>query len=236
MQSPLEDLVFENYAVADFAESKAADVTAWKLARSAIEYENHLINHRLTWFFSAQAFLLTALFVVLTAPATSLLRRDDGVVILPIVFFLIGFLAIFMCAATSNGLDRAYLALDRVTRHYVRMAKAHGFKRMPPLHAWGKPGLLNTLYIPRVTIGVWIALELVCTLAFAENPFNGLAKSLSLDNYLAIASLIVSVFGVVTSIYLAKARAAARGEEKRYWEVDPEGAFFNPDHAEEAPR
>ena len=220
--------MFSLYQV-DFDETKAPDVTAWKLARSAIEHENNLINHRLTWFFSAQAFLLTVFFVALSSPETSLLRQQNGLIMLPIVFLLVGLLAIFMCAATSNGLDRAYLALDRITRHYVALAKANNFKRTPPLHAWGRPGVLNSLYIPRVTIAVWIALELVCAGVFATTSGTALFKSLSLETYLAIASMLVSIFGVGMSIYLSRMRVATRVAEPRYWEHDPDGAFFNPD-------
>jgi hypothetical protein len=213
----------------DFNESAAPDITAWKLARSAIEHENDLINHRMTWFFSAQAFLLGVFFLALTSDDSSILRQQDNLIFLPIVLGLIGLLAIFMCGATSNGLDRAYLALDRITRHYVKLAKAHNFKRTPPLHAWGKPRILNTLYVPRVTLILWVVLEICCAAIFVSSSASAYLRSISLETYLAISSALVSFFGVWMQVYLSKIRSATRAVEPRYWESDPEGQFFNPD-------
>jgi hypothetical protein len=219
--------MYTTYPV-DFDETKAADVVAWKLARSAIEHENNLINHRMMWFFTTQAFLLSAFFGVLTSSETSFLRLKDNAVFLPIIISLIGFLALFMCAATSRSLEQGFLANDRITRHYVALAKANNFKRMPPLHAWGKPGILHTSNIPRFTILIWIALEILCAVAFitaSGSPF----KSFQLETYLAFASMLVSICGVATHLYLWKLRSANAAREPRYWHSDPHGQFFNPD-------
>jgi len=40
------------------------DVVNWKRVRSALEHENLLVNHRLTWLLSSQAFLFAAFAII----------------------------------------------------------------------------------------------------------------------------------------------------------------------------
>ena len=50
----------------DVNENENKGIIAWKMCRSAIEHENELINHRLTWLFSSQAFLFTGFFLIVS--------------------------------------------------------------------------------------------------------------------------------------------------------------------------
>ena len=127
---------YSGYPESGFNEFTAPDVTAWKLARSAIEHENNLVNHRMTWFFSSQEFLLTAFFVVAQFSDKPVIKDLDSLRMLPVLFVTIGFLAIYMCMVTQNGIERAYAALDDVTAHYDRLREQHRFVRVPPLHFW----------------------------------------------------------------------------------------------------
>src|ERR1051325_4046724 len=55
---------FAYYPSTGFGEASSADVVAWKLTRSAIEHENLLISHRMSWLLQSQAFLLTSFGVL----------------------------------------------------------------------------------------------------------------------------------------------------------------------------
>lgn len=48
--------------MAEWSESQDRYFHDWKRVRSAIEHENNLVNHRLTWLFLAQGGLFTAFF------------------------------------------------------------------------------------------------------------------------------------------------------------------------------
>src|SRR6478735_3272731 len=98
------DHPFDSFQLNDFCESNAPDITVWKLVRSAIEHENALINHRLTWFFSTQAFLLTVFFAVVAYSDKQFFQEMASIETLTVLFLTIGFLAIYMCLVTQNGI------------------------------------------------------------------------------------------------------------------------------------
>jgi hypothetical protein len=47
-----------------FDEFKDREYADWKRIRSALEHENTLVNHRVTWLLTSQAFLIAALVAV----------------------------------------------------------------------------------------------------------------------------------------------------------------------------
>jgi hypothetical protein len=212
-QTDTRDQLYGSYPYDGFNEFCAPDITAWKLARSAIEHENNLINHRLTWFFSAQAFLLTAFFVVVSYSDKPILKELDALRILPVLFLIIGFLAIYMCLVTQNGLERAYTALDNITRHYDQLAARHVFSRTPPLHFWKKPTLFNSRYIPVVTVVMWIALEGVCALARIPS-LQAATAQLTGEQAMFGAGVLLALIGAIAVGYLW---GTSRKREDRYW-------------------
>jgi hypothetical protein len=191
---------YEDYPTCGFNESEAPDVTAWKLARSAIEHENNLVNHRLTWFFSAHLFLMSAFVLTLVNSEKPLLRELQ-----PALFLVIGFLGMYMCMVTNEGLDRALRAMDRVTHHYNVLRRKHKFERTPPLHLWAKPRLMNTKYVPVVTMAMWIAFEVVC--AFASWPTQGTVVS---DKRLIVTGIAIAFMGLLVLAYLVDAVRMSR--------------------------
>lgn len=155
-QNPLIEGPYNTYPV-QFNEASAADVTAWKLARSVIEHENTLVHYRLTWFFSSQGFLVAAFFIILQYSDKPIIKEN-----LVWLILAVGALAIYMCMVTSSGIEGAYRALGHVTEHYEGLKKSLGFKRTPPLHEWSPPSLIDARRVPFVTLIVWVALVALC--------------------------------------------------------------------------
>ena len=55
----------------DWDEFHDIHIVDWKRVRAAMEHENHLVNHRLTWFLSTQAFLFAAFALTFQASTQS---------------------------------------------------------------------------------------------------------------------------------------------------------------------
>jgi len=210
--------VYSAYPDSGFNEFTAPDITAWKLARSAIEHENNLVNHRMTWFFSSQAFLLTAFFVVASYSDKPVIKDLDRLSMLPVLFLTIGFLAIYVCLVTQNGLERAYIALDDITAHYDQLKQQHGFARVPPLHHWRKPALLNTRYVPVVTIVTWIILGSVFALARVPS-IVAFTSGVTLEQAMLTASALLVIGGAISVGYIL---GKARKRTSRHWSRQPE--------------
>jgi hypothetical protein len=58
------EIVYKQLELLRFDEFKDKSLADWKRVRSAIEHENTLVNHRLTWLLSSQAFLFTGFGVI----------------------------------------------------------------------------------------------------------------------------------------------------------------------------
>jgi len=58
--SSTEGKKMSEHGVGGWDEFHDAEIVDWKRVRSAIEHENELTNHRLTWMLNSQAFLFAA--------------------------------------------------------------------------------------------------------------------------------------------------------------------------------
>jgi hypothetical protein len=153
---------YSGYPDQGFNEQQAPDVTAWKLARSAIEHENHLINHRLTWFFSTQGFLLSAFFFLLSQADKPELTQFGVVQDIPLVSIVIGLLAIYMGLATRYGILRASHAIKDINEHYDNLKALHRFSRTPPLHHKRPANVFSASAIPLIMAIMWMFIEIFC--------------------------------------------------------------------------
>jgi hypothetical protein len=159
---------YSNYDPHNFKEFESPDITAWKLARAAIEHENILVNHRLTWLLTSQAFLFTifsGLFVALEREEMKAVRP-----LIPIFMLGTGFLGIYICLVIWNGLSRARTALDNITKHYYRVVKDSfdacneedqeiPSTRTPPLHYWKfRYKYFDQFHLPKAMVIVWVIL------------------------------------------------------------------------------
>jgi len=129
------------------SESYNMEVTNWQRARSVIEHENTLINHRVTWLLVSQAALLAAFGTLYTKLSNGELGKST--------LFLLCFIALIgsvICLNVFYHVRNAQAQLNRITEWWYREAydarehgadfkqKYHDINRIhPPLHFW--PGL-----------------------------------------------------------------------------------------------
>lgn len=161
---------YPKYDPENFKEFEAPDVTAWKLARSLIEHENILVNHRLTWLMTSQAFLFAAFSALFVVWGKDELKTAGPLI--PYFMLATGGLAIYICLVVHNGVYRAYLSLDHVTKHYYRIVKdsfgipqeenqEFPLTRTPPLHNWiFRYKYIDQFYLPLGMVFAWSILVL----------------------------------------------------------------------------
>lgn len=181
---------------AKFCDYSAPDVVAWKLARSAIEHENSLVNHRMTWFISSQAFLFSTFILVFLTGSKGDLKIFEPLLV-PILM-AIGLFAMYVCLVTQDGLDRAFLAIDAVTRQYNELNVMHTPDLIvPPLHYWLAPKIFNLQRLPLVTLFLWVLLVITC-IAYAVPDLRDQLKKLTVEHVLyGLALILVFGFGYV---------------------------------------
>jgi len=104
-----------------FDEFKDEDFANWKRVRAAIEHENTLVNHRLSWLFSSQAFLFTAFTVLFNtwknSNSTTDIATKNQFLFLLILIALIGF---FICLFIQRGLNAAEDHLQELDKWWYR--------------------------------------------------------------------------------------------------------------------
>lgn len=119
----LEDIEFDEFKDKNYAD--------WKRVRAAIEHENTLVNHRLSWLFSSQAFLFTAFTVLFNTwknsqtvqsgianPTIDIATKNQFLFLL-ILIALIGF---FICLFIQRGLNAAEDHLQELDKWWYRKA------------------------------------------------------------------------------------------------------------------
>lgn len=167
--------VFSKYwSDSSFQDFSAPDIVAWKLARSAIEHENSLVNQRMTWFLTGQAFLMTAFFLIVVADikGTGVLVKQFASVLL----LVIGVYGAYLSLITYEGLNRAFIATSRITEGYNNLRLGNMFDPIvPPLHLWEDPNLMHQQNLPIFSVGLWAALVVIA--ACSLNPSYGAAIS-----------------------------------------------------------
>lgn len=100
------NLVLQRLNDLQFDEMKDKEFANWKRVRISIEHENHLVNHRLNWLFSSQAFLFTAFVVVFNAWKSIQDSLDSGNHFLYLLG-IISMVGVFTCLSIQNGLNAA---------------------------------------------------------------------------------------------------------------------------------
>ncbi len=150
-----------------FDESKMPEITAWKLARQALEHENLLINNRFTWLFQAQAFLFASFFLAITNldkfPNYS---KAGGSPVGSMLMFVIAALAVYVCLVTHTSVGLANEELDRITDQYDKLRKQYTSPLVPPLHNRDRRNMrpFDQRTLPIVATILWIGAMFVYSL------------------------------------------------------------------------
>jgi heme/copper-type cytochrome/quinol oxidase subunit 4 len=88
------------------------EIVDWKRCRQAIEHENQLVNHRLSWLFASQGFLFAAFGAIWNGWKYSASTRDSTDPITSIfVLMIICFVGIVVCAGIQKSLLEAEMQL-----------------------------------------------------------------------------------------------------------------------------
>lgn len=125
----------------------------WHRVRNAIEHENELVNHRVTWLLVSQGALFAAFGTMFSKWLES---PSNSITALPL--FMISFLGVVLCANIYVNISAAHTQLGRLTKWWYREAyqRVEGpkletkdpryleacaaYDRMllyhPPLHLW----------------------------------------------------------------------------------------------------
>jgi hypothetical protein len=151
-----------------FEESKDRGFADWKRVRSAIEHENTLTNHRLTWLLTSQAFLFAALGVIFAAWAKNEIRQPHAVDKVKVVLSCICFVGLLMCLSVHRTTKAARIQLETLDDWWH---KTRRLPRINPDHpeiqgwrvGWFEP-VINSAAIPAWLGAVWLALFAIMAL------------------------------------------------------------------------
>ncbi len=172
-------------------ESQDPDFANWKRIRLAVEHENLLLNSRMTWLLSAQAFLLAAYVLVFTA--TARLDFTPGrVVEANFLLYALTALGIFASGYLSLGLKAAYDQHYELVEWWSR--NRLNPDRHPPI-CGAEPRAFFLVYVPYYVFGlsfvlIWVALAFVPRAQHAES-------------YRRFVEAIVQQYGVLALVVLA---------------------------------
>jgi hypothetical protein len=100
------DQVFQRLQDLRFDEFKDKEFANWRRVRASVEHENTLVNHRLSWLFSSQAFLFSAFILVFNAWKSSSGGLATGSHF-PYLLSIISIVGILICLSIQRGLNAA---------------------------------------------------------------------------------------------------------------------------------
>jgi len=100
-----------------FDEFKDQEYADWRRIRLAVEHENTLVNHRITWLLTSQAFLIAALVGVFNEA-----QKPEGINVDQawLFSFAIAFISIIICFAIGRSLAEASFQLDHLDKWWYR--------------------------------------------------------------------------------------------------------------------
>jgi hypothetical protein len=100
-----------------FDEFKDKEYADWRRIRLAVEHENTLVNHRITWLLTSQAFLIAALVGIFNeAQKPEGINADQAW----LFSFAIALISITICFAIGRSLAEASFQLDHLDKWWYR--------------------------------------------------------------------------------------------------------------------
>lgn len=163
-------------------------LTQWKLVRSAIEHENILKNHRVTWFLATQLFLFTGFTTIFVETIKKDLAFSSlKVYAILLIVFLLG---IYVCVLAWANLRAAQKMIRRLqswwlihchTRNddlksWILSAKYfEGQTSFPPINGMFTSNLhlvFDEVQLPVALAIFWLILFYVTTIIVLQNRFN----------------------------------------------------------------
>lgn len=168
------------------------DMANWKRVRSCIEHEDALVNHRMSWMWAFNGFLLAAYALVLSRfkeLAGSSVRE-----LAQVVLVLIPFLGIMLCISVWQGIRAAMTQIDYLNNWWTgKVGKDE--KEHPRLighsHPWFNHDRLISHGLPVTMIIAWTALILV-----QWRILTGAPQGVWIAVLAVIAAFVTYLFGI----------------------------------------
>ncbi len=178
------------------------EIVDWKRVRSAIEHENELTNHRLTWMLNSQAFLFAAF--ALTFQAST--KKDVAESFLPFYKYVLAGISvtgILAAAYLASGLAAAQRQHEELEKWWACRKKEQS--RHPPIS--GKAPLL---FLPLPYHGfpfIFILGWLVFTTVTLKDVLLQYADKIGI-----VLLVVVTIIGLVTIGFMLGRRATSNAE------------------------
>jgi hypothetical protein len=195
----LSDLVFSRIKDlhTEWDEFRDPQMVDWRRVRGAIEHENLLINHRLTWLFTSQIFLF-AFFGAVFTPWIKDEVKDPARHYVPFVLGAVSVLAIIVCLIIQDATRAAVHQIGRLQTWWS--AKNPPTTKHPHIQNW-RPGVLRRLFwsefIPLWFVFAWAVLLFGVALDLLY-PIKGF-----IEQYGIILSAVTGILVAVVTISVA---------------------------------
>jgi hypothetical protein len=189
-----------------FDEMKAPDITMWRLTRSAIEHENTLVNHRITWLMTSQGVLLAAFALIFLAWAKGEIKNHDYLI--PVILGLLSLYGIYLCLTIHRSLHFAHRQLGRLHDRFKKFLVDNDIaERTPPLQYRIAPlplGVGGTESLGSATLLVWLAMLLFVCFGILEPFRDWLSKNGMIVTAIGGACLVLVAIVLVLGIRIGR--------------------------------
>jgi hypothetical protein len=186
------------------------DIIDWKRVRSAIEHENELYNHRLTWLFTSQGFLLTAfgfLYEKMFVHSASASKLSFLLVVICIAGMLVSFFigGALQWASKQRDVLRGWWELKFACKC---MREKH-----PSVTLEGSMTILDQLsrteWIPYLFVLMWIVILLIITLP-SSPVFQSVVSGAHAVYGVIFAFLVFMMVGFVAGMCTAQIQSSCK--------------------------
>lgn len=221
------NLVFQRLQDLKFDEFKDKEAANWRRVRAFIEHENALINHRLSWLFSSQAFLFTAFTLVFNVWKSSSGGLGAGNHF-PYLLSIISGVGILICLSIQRGLNAAEEQIRLLDKWWLRrwdnqlgqhvvwknrsernLALEKQSLKHPPLQGFIRRVWLDRWLtystVPTIFLLAWALIVVLIVFDFSSAVGNFLGK----QGFLILSYIAVAIVALVIKEFIGRIRSNA---------------------------
>ena len=190
-------------------------LTQWRLVRSAIEHENTLKSHRVTWFLATQLFLFTGFTsIFVEAVKSDYLFRSFKVYAALVIIFLMG---IYVCVLAWVNLRAAQKMIARLQNWWLIHCRntsndlegwimsvkyGKGQQSFPPVNGIFTSNMhviFDEIQLPVALAAFWLVLFMVTTIIVFQKRFEACKiNNFDLACWLPPAIVIIIILAIPT--------------------------------------
>jgi hypothetical protein len=188
-------------------------LTQWRLVRSAIEHENTLKSHRVTWFLATQLFLFTGFTsIFVEAVKSDFLFRSLKVYAALVIIFLMG---IYVCVLAWVNLRAAQKMIARLQNWWLIHCRntsndlegwimsvkyGKGQQSFPPVNGMFTSNMhviFDEIQLPVALAAFWLVLFIVTTIIVFQKRFEA-CKTNNFACFFPPAIVILMILVILT--------------------------------------